>query len=60
MIVAPSLVMEAADIRLPANDALQRDIEPLLIRPVGRPSNTPTVWYAGFCIRPRVGIRPVA
>jgi hypothetical protein len=35
-------------IRLPANDALQRDIEPLLNRPVGRPSNTPVVWYAGF------------
>jgi hypothetical protein len=33
---------------LPANDALQRDIEPLLTRPVGRPSNTPVVWYAGF------------
>jgi hypothetical protein len=35
-------------IRLPANDALFRDIEPLLTRPVGRPSNTPVVWYAGF------------
>ena len=35
-------------IRLPANDALQRDIEPLLTRPVGRPSHTPVVWYAGF------------
>jgi Transposase DDE domain group 1 len=35
-------------IRLPANDALQRDIEPLLTRPVGHPSNTPVVWYAGF------------
>src|SRR5271163_3670475 len=35
-------------IRLPANDALQRDIEPLLTRPVGRPSNAPLVWYAGF------------
>jgi len=35
-------------IRLPANDALQRDIEPLLTRPVGRPSNAPVVWYAGF------------
>ena len=29
-------------IRLPANDALQRDIEPLLTRPVGRPSNAPS------------------
>ena len=35
-------------IRLPANDALLRDIEPLLTRPVGRPANTPVVWYAGF------------
>jgi hypothetical protein len=35
-------------IRLPANDALKRDIESLLTRPVGRPSNTPVVWYAGF------------
>ena len=38
-------------IRLPANDALLRDIEPLLTRPVGRPSNTPVVWYAGFLYR---------
>jgi len=35
-------------IRLPGNDALLRDIEPMLNRPVGRPSNTPVVWYAGF------------
>ena len=35
-------------IRLPANDALMRDIEHLLTRPVGRPSNTPVVWYASF------------
>jgi hypothetical protein len=35
-------------IRLPANDALLRDIKWLLTRPVGRPSNTPVVWYAGF------------
>jgi hypothetical protein len=35
-------------IRLPANDALLRDIEFLLTRPVGRPSNLPVVWYAGF------------
>jgi hypothetical protein len=35
-------------IRLPANDALLRDIEPPLTRSVGRPSNTPVVWYAGF------------
>src|SRR5271155_1232377 len=35
-------------IRLPGNDALMRDIEHLLTRPVGRPSNIPVVWYAGF------------
>jgi hypothetical protein len=35
-------------IRLPGNDALLRNIEPLLTRPVGRPSNAPVVWYAGF------------
>jgi hypothetical protein len=35
-------------IRLPSNDVLQRTIEPLMTRPVGRPSNTPVVWYAGF------------
>jgi hypothetical protein len=35
-------------IRLPGNDALLRDIEPMLTRPVGRPSNVPVVWYAGF------------
>jgi Transposase DDE domain group 1 len=35
-------------IRLPGNDALLRDIEPMLTRPMGRPSNTPVVWYAGF------------
>ena len=35
-------------IRLPANNALFRDIELPLTRPVGRPSNAPGVWYAGF------------
>ena len=35
-------------IRLPANDNLQRDIEELLRRPVGRPSHKPIVWYKGF------------
>jgi hypothetical protein len=30
-------------IRLPANDVLQREIEPLPARPVGRPSNAPVV-----------------
>lgn len=35
-------------IRLPANDVLQREIAPLLTRPVGRPSNAPVVRYADF------------
>ena len=35
-------------IRLPVNDELYRDVEHLLTRPVGRPSNAPVVWYAGF------------
>ena len=35
-------------IRLPGNDVLQREIEPLLTRPVGRPSNAPVVWYDDF------------
>jgi hypothetical protein len=35
-------------VRIPANDALLRDIEELLTRPVGRPSEKPVVWYKGF------------
>jgi len=35
-------------IRLPANDTLLREIAPMLKRPVGRPSNTPVVWYHDF------------
>jgi len=35
-------------IRLPANDNLQREIEEVLTRPVGRPSHKPIVWYKGF------------
>ncbi len=35
-------------IRIPANDALLRDIAELLPRPVGRPSHKPVVWYKGF------------
>jgi hypothetical protein len=35
-------------IRLPANDLLLAEIATMLIRPVGRPSNTPVVWYADF------------
>jgi hypothetical protein len=35
-------------IRMPANDSLERDINELLTRPVGRPSHKPVVWYKGF------------
>jgi hypothetical protein len=35
-------------IRIPANDNLQRDIEELLKRPVGRPGKKPLVEYKGF------------
>jgi Transposase DDE domain group 1 len=35
-------------IRLPANAGLERDIEELLTRPVGRPSHKPILWYKGF------------
>ena len=35
-------------IRIPANDILQRDIEELLKRPVGRPTKKPLVEYKGF------------
>jgi hypothetical protein len=35
-------------IRIPANDILQRDIEELLKRPVGRPAKKPLVEYKGF------------
>jgi hypothetical protein len=35
-------------IRLPAKAGLERDIEELLTRPVGRPSHKPIVWYKGF------------
>ena len=35
-------------IRLPANAVLQREMEPFLTRPVGRPSNKPVVRYHDF------------
>ena len=38
-------------IRIPANDSLQRDIEELLTRPVGRPSKKPLVEFKGFLYR---------
>ncbi len=38
-------------IRLPANKVLQREIEHLLIRPVGRPPNKPIICYDSFSYR---------
>ncbi len=38
-------------IRIPANDVLEREIVPLLKRPVGRPPKKPIVLYAGFLYR---------
>jgi hypothetical protein len=35
-------------IRIPANENLERDVAELLLRPVGRPSHKPTVWYKSF------------
>jgi len=35
-------------IRLPANEVLHREVEPLLTRPVGRPPNKPVVGYHDF------------
>jgi hypothetical protein len=35
-------------IRLPANNLLQKEIEHLLTRPVGRPLNKPNVFYEDF------------
>jgi len=45
-------------IRLPANDVLQREIEPLLTRPVGRPSNEPLVRYYDFLYQADTWDRP--
>ncbi len=38
-------------IRLPANDLLYDEIKHLLIRPVGRPSRKPVVWFHEFKYR---------
>jgi hypothetical protein len=45
-------------IRLPANDLLLEEIAPMLIRPVGRPSNTPGVWYDDFHYQTQSWNRP--
>ena len=45
-------------IRLPANEVLQREIEPFLTRPVGRPSNKPVVCYHDFLYRASTWDKP--
>jgi Transposase DDE domain group 1 len=35
-------------IRLPSNQVLEKEIEPLLKRPVGRPPEKPIIWYQDF------------
>jgi DDE family transposase len=35
-------------IRLPSNQVLEKEIEPLLKRPVGRPPEKPIIWYHDF------------
>jgi hypothetical protein len=45
-------------IRLPANDVLQQQIESLLKRPVGRPSNAPVVRHADFLYQAKSWNRP--
>ena len=45
-------------IRLPGNDVLERAIEPLLTRPVGRPPNRPLVFYDSFPYRAASWTKP--
>ena len=44
-------------IRIPANENLQRDIEELLTRPVGRPSHKPPFRYKSFLYQAESGSR---
>lgn len=44
-------------IRLPANDQLLIEIAHLLVRPVGRPSHVPLVWYEDFRYRAKSWVR---
>jgi hypothetical protein len=45
-------------IRLPANQKLQREIDHLLTRPVGRPSRQSKVFYHSFCYQAKSWARP--
>jgi len=47
-----------AALALPANVVLHREIEPLLTRPVGRPSKKPVVWYHDFFYQAGTWDRP--
>ncbi len=45
-------------IRLPANEVVQREIEPFLTRPVGRPPRRPIVWHHDFLYQAKTWDRP--
>jgi hypothetical protein len=45
-------------IRLPSNDVLQKEIQHLLTRPVGRPPKKPIIWYHDFQYRAESWDRP--
>ncbi len=45
-------------IRLPANEVLQREIEPFLTRPVGRPPRRSIVWHHEFLYQAKTWDRP--
>ncbi len=45
-------------IRLPSNDVLQKEIQHLLTRPVGRPSKKPIIWYHDFRYQAAAWDRP--
>jgi len=45
-------------IRLPANEVLQREIEPFMTRPVGRPPRRPVVWHHEFLYQAKSWDRP--
>ncbi len=45
-------------IRLPSNSVLQKEIQHLLTRPVGRPSKKPIIWYHDFRYQAAAWDRP--
>ena len=46
-------------IRLPSNEVLQREIQHLLRRPVGKPPRKPIIWYDDFCYQAGSWDRPL-